>query len=179
LSDAVPLTARPWFALAGNIAVTVAGRGVGPRQVAVPNVASFALLMLTFFVSETDQETFIRFDIGATHPGDAVANEKNLWEFPGDALWSRVAFWGETLTPGIGEHGSPPPAQAVGKINGNTSIILQEASTKLRSSPLRRITPVNIHTFSLSIARLRCQCFSSGTSAGNGEYRRSDAMVDD
>jgi hypothetical protein len=134
--------------------------------------------MLTF-ASETDQETFIRLDMGATHPGDAVANEKNLWEFPGDALWSRVAFWGETLTAGIGEHGSPPPAQAVGRINGNANIILQEASTKLRSSPLRAITRINIHMFSLSTTRFRCKFFPSGTSAENREYRRSDAMVDD
>lgn len=81
---AVAVRGCPSFSLAGRVAVTVA-REVGPRQVAVPKVVSFALLIFTFVGSETDQVTFTRVDIGAAHPGEASANAENFREFPGGA----------------------------------------------------------------------------------------------
>jgi hypothetical protein len=109
---------------------------------------SLTLLMLTSVVSETDQETFRRFDSGTKHPGDATAKAENFCEFPGGAaLCSTVAAWGETLTPGIGEQGSPPPqaAQGAEKMSESASTILEEASINILRGHLLVIISASIH----------------------------------
>ena len=68
-------------------------------QVPVPKVESCALLMVTFTGSDTDQVTFIRFDVTAAHPaGRSPPNATKRCESPGGgAVWSAVAVGGETL----------------------------------------------------------------------------------
>ena len=68
-------------------------------QVAVPNVESCALLMVTLTGSETDQVTSMRFDPVAAHPGVRLPpHARKRCEFSGDGTpWSAVAVVGETL----------------------------------------------------------------------------------
>lgn len=63
--------------VAGRVAVTVTAEAVACMHVAVPNVASAVLLMLTWAASETDQVTSGRLAPAAPHPFGPCPKAKN------------------------------------------------------------------------------------------------------